>query len=720
MSVKIPIVKFLFRSEWRALNDALETKDPYESISIGSSEELLSYIPDLPACLIIASLKEKEDLVQIATYVKLAKKAGSNIVAKIVVVNFSGNRQYEKAIGKLGILDIVEPSTNTKGLRFKMDFWMKSLKGQMKNTGQDDSVKNVKKDTKDLGADKAAAESMINWDQPVDCEDDIWILKKEIDCKRVLSKWMVKLMGPSPYVGQWTEIKPRVWRFDLKPVSKPDFVTGSGSWFFAGDQKPDFIWKENLWLFTGDDFELVYQDSTDRYTRAKLKNKTMTIAKNSEFAKFKEKHIIESFDKELTFKKEGLGPDSKDSFEDGTDKFKNLSGKGKTDHMGGGPLSGETDGTDNLNGGPLKGKNNFKEEELEDFDSPLSGEIREGKRLEEKLSRDEEAKGPYSVSKDKAREGKLLDMENDHTEHETKYRGHNEAEQFEAKELHKNKYQEEDKGPNSGATSTDRLNKYYNDDNAEGFSEERDGAPYGGASSTEKLKSHYDGKNGSRNAEAESDNSSDFREDSSGPMGGKSQTDKMPGHYSGQRNNHATEDERDESLSKRRSHSKEDGTEPNSNDYGEEKKKRQGEADVLSFEDAKKNLERKITKEVIEKKLAEAMEDAKITCVLRQDHIRITAHLDDFFDNTIMFTTEVKDFKESQQVMMELNFNYFKKDTQIACIGHISGIEQDGEGKSYLTVEIKPEDVDNFAQFMNLYQQRQENITEFMRRARGL
>ena len=714
MSVKIPIVKFLFRSEWRALNDALETKDPYESISIAGSEELLGYLPDLPACLIIASLKEKEDLVQIATYVKLAKKAGISAVTKIVVVNFSGNRQFEKAVGKLGILDIVEPSTNTKGLRFKMDFWMKSLKGQMKNTAQDDSVKSIKKDNKDSNADKAAAESMINWGQPVDCEDDIWILKKEIDCKRVLSKWMVKLMGPSPYVGQWTEIKPRVWRFDLKPVSKPDFVTGSGSWFFAGDQKPDFIWKENLWLFTGDDFELVYQDSTDRYTRMKLKNKTMTIAKNSEFAKFKEKHVIESFDKELTFKKEGLGPDSKDSFEDGTDKFKNLSGKGKTDHMGGGPLSGETDGTDKLNGGPLKGKNSFQEEELEDFDSPLSGEIREGKLLDEKLSRDEEAKGPYSVSKDKVREGKLLDMENDHTEHETKYRGHNEAEQFDAKELHKNKYQEEDKGPNSGTTSTDRLNKYYNDDNAEGFSEERDGAPYGGASTTDKLKSHYNGKNGS--------------EESSGPMDGKSHTDKMPGHYdnsaqgsagAGQRRNH-TEDDRDESLSKKRSHSKDEASEPNYNDYGEEKKKREGEADVLSFEEAKKALERKITKEVIEKKLAEAMEDARITCVLRQDHLRITAHLDDFFDNTIMFTTEVRDFKESQEVMMELNFNYFKKDTKIACIGHISGIEQDGEGKSYLTVELKEEDIEKFSEFMGLYQQRQENITEFMRRARGL
>lgn len=98
---------------------------------------------------------------------------------------------------------------------------------------------------------------------------------------------------------------------------------------------------------TGHTFELFYKEGSSVYSRLKSKNKAFEITENSFFAKTKEAMIIESFNKEMVFRKEAQ-------------TLEDLEGKDKTDHLSHGPLSGETALLNELDGnlsGKTKGDN---------------------------------------------------------------------------------------------------------------------------------------------------------------------------------------------------------------------------------------------------------------------------------------------------------------------------------------------------------------------------
>lgn len=417
---EIPVIKFLFQEEWSVLNDALSLNPVYGLEEFTSANDVSTFMSSIDGALVVTSVRNKNDLIQLAALVKTSKKIATNTTFKIVVVNFTHDKQFEKAIAKLGILDIVDDKINTKALRFKIDFWMKSITAQVKKNTKQDAVLGVKNLDVSKNQDKKNAEAAPVLIEPIDCEDDIWLLKNESDCKKVLSRWLVKIQGPSPYVGQWVDVenKSNLWRFDLKADHKEFFILGEGQWFFSGEQKPEFVWKENLWLITGDKFELYYQHGDTVFTRLKLKDKVFSIAKNSEYAKTKEQMIVESFDKELLFKKD-QGIETNDSVDNETSRYHNLEGEGKTDQLERNPLSGKGS-TDHKTSGPLSG--NFNPNDLFSTDS---------------LSLKTSGQG----------ESDLLDTDssNKHRKHD---RAHNPTEQYGSSEQ-------------GGQSSTDKMKSHY-------------------------------------------------------------------------------------------------------------------------------------------------------------------------------------------------------------------------------------------------------------------
>jgi hypothetical protein len=362
----------MFRSEWKVLTDALSIGNKYELESMDSLSDLTTYLHYAEAGIVLVSLRDKNDLIQLATLVKSLKKTIPHIIVKILVVNFSGNAQFDKAVGKLD-LDLLQVSISPKAMSFKIDFAMKSINAQLKKKPQADSPNNVKTLENVKNQDKKIAEGIANWADPIDCEDDIWLLRNETDCKKVLTRWLVRFMGPSPYVATWIDSgTPGIWKFEFKK-SGSIFISGQGSWFFRGEQKPDFIWAENVWSFTGSAFELFYKQGQQTFSRLCLKDKKITIAKTSEYAKTKEKSIVESLDKDLVFKKELAADADKKAFENEQDNFKNLEGKNKTDSINLDPLTGKIKDNDEVNTNPLTGKSKTDSINLD----PLTGKIKD-------------------------------------------------------------------------------------------------------------------------------------------------------------------------------------------------------------------------------------------------------------------------------------------------------------------------------------------------------
>lgn len=346
MDSSIPVVKFLFRNNWQILSDSLKSNPLYEVEDFNVPNDLATYLSGQEAVLIIVSLMDKDDLIGIATFVKLQKKIAKDSIAKLVVINFSGDKILERSLAKLGIQDVIDPTISTRALRFKIDFWMKSLTAQVKQV-QKSAPQNQKTNQAHNTAESKSSETSLNWEEPLVCEDDIWLIKNESDCKRVLSKWLVKIVGPGPYAGQWNEVpgKSNLWQFEVMGDLRNLLISGNGHWYFTGYQKPEFVWKENVWQMAGSEFNLYYEEGGSTLSRLNLKDKKMSICRNSDYANTKESIITKSFDKDFVFKKEN-SQSEQDDVENETDRFKNLEGKGKTDHLQHGPLKGKVDGTD--------------------------------------------------------------------------------------------------------------------------------------------------------------------------------------------------------------------------------------------------------------------------------------------------------------------------------------------------------------------------------------
>lgn len=812
MSAGIPVIKFLFNDSFKVLNEALNLSPGYTVEEISTANDLSTFLSTEPAALVIASLKNKNDLIQIATFVKLAKKVAKDTAIKIVVINFSGDRTFDKAIAKLGIQDLIETGINTKALKFKLDFWMKSLNAQIKNNPNSSAQKTVKSLDQNKAQDKKADPTIPVWVEPLDLEDDIWILKSEADAKKVLAKWLIRLLGPSPYIGQWTEVKGGIWRFDIKESEKELYCPNPGAWFFHGDQKPDFVWKENIWMITGDTFELYYKEKEQVYSRLKSKDKVLTMAKNSLFAKTKEPVIIESFDKELVFKKEAQ-------------KLEDLEGKNKTDQINGDPLSGKNKPADKL-GGNLSGKVESEEAINHENLSQKTTTARESKfwggKNSADASKDDDFTGPKA---DGPNAGADLSRDRKDNEHKKFYKNHNEAEKYEAPEEKERKANgpEKQAGNLAGKSSTDEVPKHYDNSNAQREKNtpeaKKQEDEYSGKSNTDKLKSHLGAK---EKTEAE--------KKEAGDLDGKSSTDKIDAHYGGVKAKQLTpeekererkdkeekifkerlqtaernkaeqtererrlKDDREEakaqneklreekeaaSIKKAQAEEKEAAaTRKNQVDEKEASKSKtaveknwegdhdyemngQSETEKLSahYKSKQKNTaeakasdkdeaaespfgkrkasdretgetqgsvlpfgkkedKKPLTQE--EKELEEITRDAKVISVLMQNGKKANCNLDDYFDETIIFSTDAQHIDTSSKVFLDLLFK-FEKDTKLKMEGNVLTVEGDGEGNNYVTVQVSKESAVALGSFMKLYEVRQQNVNEFLKKVKGL
>jgi hypothetical protein len=715
----IPVSKFLFREKFKSLNDALGINPIYEIENFDAANDLMTYLSTLPACLIIISLRDKNDLIQVATFMKLFKKIAKDTAVKIVVFNFANDKVFDKALEKLGIQEVVDAAINTKALKFKIDFWMKSLKGQIKNHPNAAPAKAVKPQDNSTSGDKKQDQFTPQWVEALDLEDDIWIIRSDNDCKKILSKWLVRLLGPGPNVGQWTEVKHGVFRFELKESEKQLYVAGKGSWFFMGEQKPEFVWKENTWLMTGHSFELFYKIDTKVYSRLKSKDKFFTIAKNSIFAKTKEALIIESFNKEMVFKREA-------------DLLADLEGEGSTDNLDHKPLSGKTN-TSAETSGNLSGET-AGDKELPNFWKGMnsSSETQKEKDLRTKS--------------EALRESDDLDRKRNDHEHKKFYKNHNEAEKYAGlDEL-------------SGKGSTDRLNSHYEGDVTNNGNNSGQGN-LEGKSSTDDLSGFYknslakkkdstsseeeDSESGAKASDKKKTKHHTNKAHSLNDLSGPSSTDELDGFLNGVINSSKTkaaknsrnsledyseggaaydldENTETEKLAasfKKKATAASSGNSQNDTDaYAELFGK--GKINTASAPSKKKNLKVDYQAET-PLNLEEITTDAKVISYLLLGEDRIACTLDDYFDDTVIFHTNDKNVKVPASVELDLVYRSKKQDTILNVFGTVLSIDGDGEGSDYVTIQITQDKASEISSFMERFEERQANINEFLKLVKG-
>jgi hypothetical protein len=302
---EIALIKYLFTEDWAPLEEVIDltSKDFSEIYSVNAQSELLEVLKASPAAMVIACVKGKNELGQLLTVLKNHRKVFKEPNVKVSVINYVDNKNIESALMKLGCQEVLAPTIKTKPLKFKFDFWRKALASTIKKTN-DQSFK-TKEITQSQDHQTGKKVPEIKMTEPISVTDDMWILKAPQDSKRVLSKWMLKLIGPSPFAAQWMEVEGEkgLWQFVFKEGLRESFHTSDGDWFFRGEQKPEFVWKENKWLITGQNFQMFYQEDDIVVGKFRANTEVFEISKNSEYGLSREQIIIESFDQEILVKK---------------------------------------------------------------------------------------------------------------------------------------------------------------------------------------------------------------------------------------------------------------------------------------------------------------------------------------------------------------------------------------------------------------------------------
>ncbi len=845
MEPKISIVQFLFKNDWKILSESLATNPSMGSQKFATTSELLQFCSQEQICLVMANVSSRDDLIQLATFFKVSRKSLKNTILKIVVLNATENKQFEKAIAKLGNVEILEPNVNVKALRFKMEFWMKAMKGQAKKLGA------MNQRTIDQNNPESSQENktFVQWPS-MECESDIWLLTKESDCKRIIGRWMVKLMGPSPYVGQWVDVpnKQNVYAFEIKKSYRDLFLSGAGTWFYKGDQKPEFNWQENRWMFTGDDFELFFYD-TKVNSRLRLNNKVLSIAGNSLFAKTKETLIVDSFNKDLVFKNEAeLLKDNTLEFENEGDLGGNLQGKVNEKNEEKGNLKGKIKGdekseltereklqirekekafaerklrseektqaegkrtqksqNEEARGEAQKAENNLNKAAVtgpkkhaqgqEEISSSWQGKISQDKKEEEKAKRDaistpqtkeqkekedygqhnenlsanwggklapqdQKTHGPKERSgfsekhsspelkgkvdpSDKLnshwggksssenlgddsltgpgnvelKEGSLLDLKKTENEHQTHYRGHNEATKYEADATRKNQYQEDgDPGAMGGKSQTDKLASHYGN----GKKRDVDSSQSGnleGEQDTDKLSSHM----GRKNASPKSEDRGKEEKSENSALSGKGQTEKLKGHYGSTRKKSGRPDSEESSdpvSAELESFVLDIETSidlPKGDSFFDD-------SNILSFEEKASAKNKKDVLPVnpeMEMEVEKLTESSQIVSYLMQNNKKYDCKLDDYFENNVIFHLVGEGLKNSEKAILDITLDYRSEQAHIYCEGNVMSIDQDGDRGFFVSVEVSSSDAQKFDSFMKLLKFRQESIETFLMKVKG-
>jgi len=343
MEHSLSISTFLFQEDWEILQEANGQGAQFEIEKFSSVVEILTYMMVQPASLIVTAIQTREDILKLAELIKKTKAQKLPGAFKFVAVNFSYKREYEVALVKLGIQDVVTPPISVKALRHKIDLWMKNLEAKLPKSQE---KKGLSKGNKDKSKEERSLQSFekVKWISPLTLEDDIWIVKNKMHVKQLLGKWLIKIMGPGPFAGEWELVRgqKKIWKFNLNKESQDFYLGGKGTWCFEGDQRPEFIWKDNLWFFMGKSPSLFYQDESEVIYRFRVENGNLMIPENSIQARTKEQIIVDSFDQELRLRKEQNSGEFEQSFDE--DRFlKNLEGNGQTDELNFAPLSGSVE-----------------------------------------------------------------------------------------------------------------------------------------------------------------------------------------------------------------------------------------------------------------------------------------------------------------------------------------------------------------------------------------
>ncbi len=643
--------------------------------------------------IVIFKIASKEDLSLAVSVLKSNLKQIKKGVVKPVCIYMVKNKKVEQILHKYGCSELIEPDIKGKTLTFKIEFWAKAIKTYIKKNEHSESLKIKQSDSVAQAQKNQQKKNDFELVPALDLPSDMFLFQSKSDYKKILRRWLLRVTAPSPEVGHWVELEPQpndklpTWRWTFRHPDDQQFMLDDGAWFFYGS-KPEFDWKINKWNFSSDQPHLYFYTRDEKvYSRFKMEKGCLLIAENSEYAKTKEQMIIESFDRNYSFSKDGESPDIQAEFEQDNQLrgAGNLEGEIETDHLDAGPLKGSVDGTDYIEDDEHRLENDFQD------NGPLRGSLDGTDRLEDdehSLENDFSDSGPLKGRLDSS--DRL------------------------------------DRNPLKGKSSTDRLE----DDEHSLENDFKDSGPLSGNAETDELsQGPLKGKLSQNRHDERADIDPLFAE-------------KRPA----QRDESYTEEEEDSSpvptIKTRGSIGGEikdaSGGAKGKLDFRSEREssldellggKLTDDSDVLKdeLEDLEHNNNLALGKNdfEFEEEINLNLESGEVKCLIslissEGNPITFLSSFEDYFDNEMVVNVPINSLSEGNEVDIKLQMNYSGKKVNIHTTGVIEAIEEHDEKKEKLIIKTNNMDEKKMEHFLSLFGERQTAIMDFMKQAKGL
>jgi hypothetical protein len=726
----------------KKLLEQLANKHTFEFIFVETIEAANKEIKKCLYGLFIIEVIDKSSFINSLAILKKNKKLLSGNHMKVGSFNHMENIKVENSLKKSGVDDFFDLFINPKSFSFKLDFWFKTLrKKNISLNSNDSSAVHVGSGARGgNGEDPKRKRYEVVVVPALDLENDIWLCVDPADCKNILRRWLVKLVGPSPYTGKWEQDNLKknrnvsVWKFIFEKEHKLLFIEGQGHWCSEGT-KPDYDWNENKWIFSGAAPSLFWEGETADYDyKFQYNNGALHLAANSMFAETKKDSIHSTFDKDFQFGGEQAQAETAESVKGSTESISsNMRGESSSSAEELGHLEGSIDalgegfddikgkiksGTDNLGTGQMSNKSKFQESAKKDMQGKMSGG-------DNSASSHMSNKSEYQEKTDKDMQGKMDGGDNlgpSHMSNDNQYR----------ETAQKDMQGKMDGGDNLGPSHMSNDNQYR-----ETAQKDMQGKIKGKDADSTKKGSGLIGKK-------------DQRDDVFQGIVGKG---KDRAKSAGNEMNSETDDKNQKSKSNDR-----DGSIEYMEDIlapkvyaksSDTKKRKEGTSDYqqtkgYEFEDEDEDSAPKDKgtiyddfdpeasvaaeaqpEQISETQIKEMTESGEVKIVIEKkngdDVVQYVGGLEDMFEPELVVTIPKNKFKHKENVSVYMLIKYQDNKVSMTMNGVVNEVEEDeNPDKEILLVELQDYDAEKIELFMELYLKRQENIQKFLDLAKGV
>jgi hypothetical protein len=241
---KLNLIIFQFDENSRLIAEVQKYYKGDESISCVVTDNIADAIKILKEDgqgLFLFNMAAKQHLQSAVMVLKNFKKFTKKGLLKPACITDIKNKKVDKILAKYGCTEVLDPYIKPKSLTYKIDFWSRSLDKILEKQEVEEEIKQSQQKAREAKKDEGKKKEDFVTEKALSLQSDIWIINQKSDCKKVLRRWLIRALGPSPHVGTWVELEPQpgdklpTWKYVFKDERQGEnFVSEEGAWFFYG------------------------------------------------------------------------------------------------------------------------------------------------------------------------------------------------------------------------------------------------------------------------------------------------------------------------------------------------------------------------------------------------------------------------------------------------------------------------------------------------------